>query len=105
MTAGFFVELADHVLEVVGDLADRLLGEDLRVRVRFRDRLGVVRPTGRDGGVPGCFEDAPPTVPAAREQPEPVHEHDRRLPRVVGGLDLVGFVLGEVGHGNSLYGG
>ena len=32
MTAGFFVELADHVLEVVGDLADRLVREDLGVR-------------------------------------------------------------------------
>ena len=44
MTAGLLVELGDHVAVVVGDLLDRLVGEDLGVGVRLGDRLGIVGP-------------------------------------------------------------
>ena len=44
MTAGLLSQLADHLGEVVGDLADRLAREHLGVRVGLLDRLRVVGP-------------------------------------------------------------
>ena len=42
------VELADDLVEVVGDLADRLVREHLGVRVGLVDRLGIVGPARRE---------------------------------------------------------
>jgi hypothetical protein len=44
--------------------------------LRFRDRVGVVRPSGRHGRVAGVLEEPRPPIPAAREQPQPVNEHE-----------------------------
>jgi hypothetical protein len=41
------VEPADDRLLVVGDLADALAGEDLRLLLSLRDRLRLVRPARR----------------------------------------------------------
>lgn len=50
----------------------------------------------------GFLEDRGPAIPAARQQPEAVNEHDRRPSRGVGVLDLLPFVLGEGRHVASL---
>ena len=92
MTAGFLVELADHLGEVVGDLADGLVGEDLGVRVGLLDGLGIVGPAGRQRRVAGLLEDRGPAVPAARQQPQAVDEDDRLQARRVGALDLLALV-------------
>ena len=42
ITAGFFFSPLDHLAEVVGDLADRLVGEDLGVLFRLGDRVRVI---------------------------------------------------------------
>ena len=47
ITAGFGVERADHLAEVVGDLPDGLAGEDLGVGVGLLDGVGVVGPARR----------------------------------------------------------
>ena len=51
MTAGFFVSSPIDVREVVGDLADGLVREHLRVRLGLLDRLGVVGPARASSGV------------------------------------------------------
>src|SRR6185312_6067782 len=100
---GLLVERADDVAEVVGDLADRLAGEDLGVLLGLADRLGVVGPAGGDGDVAGLLEDAGPAIPAAGQQPQAVDEDDGLKAALVGALDLLGLarrdVLGGVGHG------
>src|SRR5919106_3621254 len=53
MTAGFPRQPADHLGVPVGDLLDRLAGEELGLRPRLLDRLGIVRPPGRQYGVAG----------------------------------------------------
>ena len=97
-------QLSDHLGGVIGDLRDRLAGEDLGVRPRLLDGLGIVGPHGRHGGVPGLLEDGSPTVPAARQQPEPVDEHDRCPPTRVRLLDLLCFPVGHRGHAQLLPG-
>ena len=72
------LEPGDDLGVVVGDLADGLVCEHLGVRVRLFDGVGVVRPAGADSHVAGLFAERRPAVPAARQQPEPVDEHDRR---------------------------
>ena len=99
MTAGFVGQLRDHAGEVVGNLANRLVREHLRVRLRLLDRLRVVRPARRERGVAGLLEQRGPPIPAAREQPQAVDEHDRCLAGAVGLVDLLLLVLGErAGH-------
>ena len=81
MTTGLLVELADDLVEVVGDLADGLVGEHLGVGVGLLDGLGVVRPARRERGVAGLLEERRPAIPAARQQPEAVDEDDGRAGR------------------------
>jgi hypothetical protein len=94
-------EFADHVAEMVGDLPDTLAGEDLGVLVRVLDGGGIIGPARREGGVACLLEHRPPAIPAGRQQPEPVDEHDRSEPGGIGLLDLVCFVLGDVRHDAS----
>jgi hypothetical protein len=89
-------ELADHVTEVVGDLPDTLAGQDLWVPVRVLDGARIIRPARREGGIARFLEYRPPTIPAGRQQPEPVDEHDRSEPRSIGLLNLLCFVIGDV---------
>src|SRR5215212_1307203 len=86
---GPLVELADHLGGVVGNLLQGLPCEDLRVG----------RARGRYTGVAVLLEQTDPVVPAARQQPEPVDEDDRRLPARVGLIDLALLALGDLGHG------
>jgi hypothetical protein len=65
-----FLQLADNLLEVIRHLPDCLVGEDFRLRLRFYDRLGVVRPPRRQRNVAGILEDLRPAIPAAWQQPE-----------------------------------
>jgi hypothetical protein len=50
------LEPAEHLLEVVGDVADALVREDLRMGLRLRDRVRIVRPARRHRRVPGFLE-------------------------------------------------
>jgi hypothetical protein len=71
------IELADHLREMVGDVADGLVGEGVGVCVRLGDGLRVVGPAGRERGVAGLVEHRRPAVPAARKQPQTVYEDGR----------------------------
>src|SRR5207302_11253689 len=84
------LQLADDGAVVVGHLSDCLVSEDLRMRLRLRHRLRMIRPPRLQCRIAGLFEKRCPTVPAAREQPETVNEHDRVQARCVCLLDLVG---------------
>src|SRR6476646_8528662 len=75
---------------VVGDLADGLVGEDLRMGLGLVDRVGVVGPTGGDRRVAGGGEVVGPAVPAAGQEPEAVDEDDGFAARGVGAVDLLG---------------
>src|SRR5215217_5009655 len=99
---GPLVELADHLGGVVGNLLQGLPCEDLRVGAGFLDCFRVVRPRGRYTRVAVLLEQTDPVVPAARQQPEPVDEHDRRLAARVGLIELALLALGDVGHGGLL---
>ena len=83
----FAVELVDQVLDVVGDLADTLVGENIRVGVGLGDCLGIVGPAGLNRDVAGFLEQRGPAVPARGQQPA-VHEHDWGVPGGVRALDL-----------------
>jgi hypothetical protein len=74
---GLLLELADHVGRVVGNLLQRLVGEDVRVRPRLFNRFGIVRPVRRQRRVTRLLEEVCPVGPAARQQPEAVDEDDR----------------------------
>jgi len=77
---------------VVGDLADPLAREHLRVLSGLGDRLGIVGPARCQGHVAGLFEQRDPAVPARRQQPEPVNEDNGCGARGVRALDLRGLV-------------
>jgi hypothetical protein len=96
------LEPADHVTEVVGDLPDRLVGEDLGVPVGFIDGVGIVGPAGGKGDIACLLEDRPPAIPAAGQQPQTVDKHDRGEPRGVGLLDLGCLVIGNLHHDSFL---
>src|SRR4051794_16566849 len=64
------------------------------------DRVGIVRPAGRERLVAGLCERLGPAVPAARQQPQPVDEHHWRTPGRVGPRHLL---LGRLGHGTTLW--
>src|ERR1700730_13878878 len=85
----------DDLVEMVCDLPNGLVREHLGVRVGLVDGLWVVRPARRERSVAGVLEPPPPTVPAARQQPEAVDEHDWLQPRRVRTLDSLHFVLGD----------
>jgi hypothetical protein len=59
------LQLADHRFEVVGDLFDRLAGEDFGVRACLPDRLGIVWPARCQGGLARFLKEGLPAVPAA----------------------------------------
>ena len=94
-------EAGDRGQVVVGDGPDLLVGEDLGVLTCLGDGCRVIGPARSDGGVPGLFEEPAPPVPAAGEQPEPVHEDDGRLPGRVRGRDLGLLGAGQRGGGVS----
>src|SRR3954453_2604689 len=100
---GPLVELADHLGGGVRNLLQGLPCEDLRVGAGFLDRFRVVRPRGRYTRVAVLLEQTDPVVPAARQQPEPVDEHDRRLAARVGLTDLALLALGDLGHGRTSF--
>src|SRR5437879_13422655 len=70
-------ELADHLLEVVGNLPHRLVGEDLGMRLGVLDGVGVVRPSGGERRVARLLEDLGPALPPTRQQPEAVDADNR----------------------------
>src|SRR3954468_14577134 len=84
------VQLADYLCEVVGDVADGLVGKRVGVRIGLGDGLGVVGPARRERGVARRVEHLSPAVPAARKQPQPVYEY-RRNP--ASRIDLVHVLL------------
>src|SRR2546430_9446491 len=92
------IQLADDVLEMVGDLLDRLTGEDFRLGARLLDRLGVVRPARGERRVAGLLEEGLPPVPTAGKQPQTVNEDDGRTPGSVRVPDLLILVLGDRCH-------
>jgi Leucine carboxyl methyltransferase len=73
---------------VIGDLFQRLLGEDLRVRAGLLDGLRILRPVRGKRRVASLAEQLAPAVPAARQQPDPVNEDNRRVAGGVRRLDL-----------------
>jgi hypothetical protein len=77
---GLLVELVDDRLLVGGDVTHTLAGEHLGVIVSVGDRGGVIQPPGRHRRVASVLEERGPPVPAAVQQPEPVHEYDGVLP-------------------------
>src|SRR6266581_7360964 len=81
---GLARESADHGLRVAGDLADSLARKRLRPGLRVGDGLRVVGPARLHRRVACLLEQISPAVPAAREQPEPMDEHDRLLAGLVG---------------------
>lgn len=85
----------DDLIEVVRDLSNGLVREDFRVRVRLADGLGIVGPARRERGVARLLSHRCPAVPAARQEPEAVHEDDGLPSGGVGPLDLLHFVLGD----------
>ena len=58
------VEFADHVCEMVGNLANSLLSEDLGVRVRVIDGLWIVGPARCERHESRFLEDGCPSRPA-----------------------------------------
>ena len=74
---GLGIEQPDHVGQVVGDVLDRLLGEDIGVGVRLGDGLRIVGPARGERAVAGCLEGLPPPIPASGEEPQAVDEDDR----------------------------
>ena len=95
MTAGFLLQPPDHLCGVIGDLLQGLLGEDLRLRAGHFNRLGIVGPVRGHRGIARVLEQVGPAIPAARQQPEPVDEYDRRPPARVRLLDLSRFPLSD----------
>jgi hypothetical protein len=102
------VQPSDDLLEVIGDLADRLAGERMRMGLGLLDRLRVVRPPGCHCHVAALLEEGRPAVPAVRKQPQPVDEDDRWLAGDVRLLALLQLVrrdgrgaLGNVGSGRA----
>jgi hypothetical protein len=79
---------------VVGDLLQRLLGQDVRVRAGVLDVRRIVRPVRGERRVASLAEELHPTVPPARQQPEAVDEDHRRLAGGVGRFDLLVLPLG-----------
>src|SRR5205823_13338727 len=89
------VESLDHLLVVVSNLADRLVCQQLRMRLRLFGGLWVVGPAWGSGRVSSLLEDFPPPVPAVGEQPKAVNEDDRLPAAGVGLLDVLHLVLGD----------
>src|SRR6266581_9251001 len=100
---GLGLELADGVNVVIGDLLDALVGKDLRVVLGLLDGVRVIGPARRERGVALLFEQLAPVVPAAREEPEAVYEHNRLLPLRVGAVDLLLFMGRENCHSVLLF--
>ena len=82
------VELADDRGVVVGDRPDALARERVRVRAGLLDGVRVVGPAGSQRHEPLALRDVAPSPPAAAQQPQAVHEDDRRRARGVGVVDL-----------------
>jgi len=82
------VQGIDDLRGVIGDLLQRLLGEEGRVRPGLFNRFRIVRPVRRQRRVAGLLEEVRPVGPAARQQPEAVDEDDWSFARGIGRLDL-----------------
>ncbi len=95
---GLPVELADHVLEMIGHFPDGLPREHLGVGLRLRHRRRIVGPAGREGRVPRRLEHLGPAIPATGQQPESVDEHHRCLSGGVRSIDLRALVFADARH-------
>src|SRR5437899_10702457 len=89
------LQLADNVGVMVGHLCNRLMGEDLRMRLRLLDRRRIIRPSRRQGRVAGLREDGGPAVPTAWQQPEAMDKYHGCASARVRLSDLVG---GDAGY-------
>ena len=89
------LQAADDLLGVIRDLTDGLVREDFGMRVRFGDRRRIIGPAGRQRGEPSFLEHRRPSIPAARQQPESVNEHDGLKSGRVRAIDLLRFVIGD----------
>ncbi len=88
-------ELRDDGQIVVGDVLHRLAGEHVGVGVGLLAGARVVRPSWGQGDVAVVFEQLSPPIPAAGQQPQPVHKHHRRQPGVVGAFHLRPLPIGH----------
>ena len=71
------------------------------MRVGLGHRGGIIGPTRCERREPGFFEPRCPSVPAARQQPQPVDEHDGLKSGAICSVDLLCFVIrdGDGGRG------
>jgi hypothetical protein len=76
MMAGLVSSFLDDLLLVGGDVADALAGENAGIFPGQFDGGRIVGPARSDRAVAGLLEERDPVVPAAVQQPQPVHEHD-----------------------------
>ena len=91
-------QASDDLVEVVGDLPHRLVGEHLGMGLGLLDGGRVVRPAGRERDVAGLLEQRRPAIPTARQQPQAVNEDHRRESTLVRARHLLGFVTGDRQH-------
>src|SRR5439155_24890668 len=89
------LQSTDDVFEVIRDITDGLVCEHLGMCLGLGDRVGVIRPAGRQRGVSVLLEELRPPIPAAGEQPQSVNEHDWRAPDRVRTIHLLRLVLGD----------
>ena len=88
-------ELADHVLEVIGDLADRLAGEHLRMGVRLVDGLGIVGPARRERRVTRLLEELRQRSQLLGSSHRPWTKTTGVWPDALAAFDLGRLVLGD----------
>ena len=102
------VQGRDDFGRVIGDILQRLVGEDLGFGPGGFDRLRIVWPVRRQRDVPGLLEQLGPGIPARRQQPEPMDEDHRLRGGRIRTLDLlqlafadrraVGQLIGTLGY-------
>src|SRR5262245_46536493 len=92
---GLPIQAADDRFLVVGDFGDPLARKHLGVLPGLGDGLWIVGPARRDGNVTGFLEERHPAVPARRQQPEAMNEHDRRGFGRVRAVNLSAFVVSK----------
>src|SRR5713101_2262744 len=98
------LQLADHLCVVIGDLSNRLVGENLGMSIRLFDGVWVIGPPRLDRRVAGLVENRGPSVPAAGQQPEAVDEDHGSLASRVCILDLsCDVAINRNGHRCLLY--
>src|SRR5438067_967869 len=91
----FFLYAVENDLEVIRDLSDGFVRECFGTRLRLGDGFRIVRPTRRECDVSCLLEQRRPTIPAARQQPESMYEHDGLESSLVRSIDLLSLVIGN----------